>query len=138
MWTAIVDTNLWISFLIGKQLSELKVLMSEGVVIPVYSQELLQEFLQVTQRQKFKKYFKSQAISELIVFLNEIGKMVEITSMVSICRDPKDNYLLALAKDGNVDFLITGDKDLLILKRFEKTIILSYGEFLRAVTQNSK
>jgi uncharacterized protein len=133
MLTAILDTNLWISFLIGKQLSELKLLISEGVIIPVYSQELLQEFLQVTQRQKFKKYFKSQAISELIVFLNEIGKMVEITSMVSICRDPKDNYLLALAKDGNVDFLITGDKDLLILKRFEKTIILSYNEFLMTV-----
>jgi len=138
MWTAIVDTNLWISFLIGKQLSELKVLISEGVIIPVYSQELLQEFLQVTQRPKFKKYFKSQAISELIVFLNEIGKMVEITSIVSICRDPKDNYLLALAKDGNVDFLITGDKDLLILKKFEKTIILSYAEFIMTVTQNSK
>jgi len=133
MLTAILDTNLWISFLIGKQLSELKLLISEGVIIPVYSQELLQEFLQVTQRQKFKKYFKSQAIIELIVFLNEIGKMVEITSMVSICRDPKDNYLLALAKDGNVDFLITGDKDLLILKRFEKTIILSYNEFLMTV-----
>ena len=133
MLTAILDTNLWISFLIGKQLSELKLLISEGVIIPVYSQELLQEFLQVTQRQKFKKYFKSQAIIELIVFLNEIGKIVEITSMVSICRDPKDNYLLALAKDGNVDFLITGDKDLLILKRFEKTIILSYNEFLMTV-----
>lgn len=133
MLTAILDTNLWISFLIGKQLSELKLLISEGVIIPVYSQELLQEFLQVTQRQKFKKYFKSQAIIELIVFLNEIGKIVEITSMVSICRDPKDNYLLALAKDDNVDFLITGDKDLLILKRFEKTIILSYNEFLMTV-----
>jgi len=133
MLTAILDTNLWISFLIGKQLSELKLLISEGVIIPVYSQELLQEFLQVTQRQKFKKYFKSQAIIELIVFLNEIGKMVEITSMVSICRDPKDNYLLALARSEEVDFLITGDKDLLILKRFEKTIILSYNEFLMTV-----
>ena len=38
MWTAIVDTNLWISFLIGKQLSELKLLMSEGVVIDHRSQ----------------------------------------------------------------------------------------------------
>jgi len=37
-------------------LSELKLLITEGVIIPVYSQELLQEFLQVAQRQKCKRW----------------------------------------------------------------------------------
>jgi uncharacterized protein len=46
---------------------------------------------------------------------------IEITSEVSIGRDAKDNYLLALAKDSQADFLITGDRDLLSLVNFEGT-----------------
>ncbi len=50
-------------------------------------------------------------------------------SVVDVCRDTKDNFLLALAKDGNADFLITGDKDLLVLEKYENTQILTYREF---------
>lgn len=59
-----------------------------------------------------------------------IGLYIEITSEVSICRDPKDNYLLALAKDSQANFLITGDGDLLTLTSFEGTEILNYQDFL--------
>jgi len=45
-------------------------------------------------------------------------------------RDPKDLYLLALAKVNNADFLLTGDKDLLILKRHEHTRIISFAGFM--------
>jgi uncharacterized protein len=53
-----------------------------------------------------------------------------VTSEVSLCRDEDDNFLLALAKDSKADFLITGDKDLLVLKQFENTSILTLTEFL--------
>jgi len=62
--------------------------------------------------------------------LKIIGLYIEITSEVSICRDPKDNYLLALAKDSQANFLITGDGDLLTLTSFEGTEILNYQDFL--------
>jgi hypothetical protein len=38
--------------------------------------------------------------------------------------------LLALAKDSKATFLITGDKDLLVLKQFENTSIITLTEFL--------
>lgn len=57
------------------------------------------------------------------------GELVEVRSEVQICRDIKDNFLLALAKDGKADYLLTGDEDLLMLKQFEQTKILSYSEF---------
>jgi len=41
----------------------------------------------------------------------------------------KDNFLLALARDGNADYLITGDKDLRDMKVFEKTKIVTLNEF---------
>ncbi len=42
----------------------------------------------------------------------------------------KDKYLLALAKDSQADFLITGDQDLLILQQFGITKIVTYQQFL--------
>ena len=48
--------------------------------------------------------------------------------MVTVCRDADDNFLLALCLDGHADFLITGDQDLLVLKAFGSTRIISWAE----------
>lgn len=56
-----------------------------------------------------------------------------VTVYITICRDPKDNYLLSLAKDGKADYLITGDQDLLILEKFEQTSICLLNQFLRCL-----
>ena len=45
-------------------------------------------------------------------------------------RDEKDNFLLSLSKDSNANFLITGDRDLLDIKEFESTKIMTISEFL--------
>lgn len=129
----IIDTNLWISFLIGKQLSSLKGLLVEGIIQPVFSQQLLDEINLVTQRPKLQKYFSSEKVRDLIEFLRGIGLLIEIQSRVFICRDAKDNYLLALARDSQADYLISGDGDLLILKNFEGTEILTYQDFIAKV-----
>ena len=56
--------------------------------------------------------------------------LIEVASIVTICRDSKDNFLLALAKDGKADYLLTGDKDLLELKKFGKTKIEKITTFI--------
>ena len=56
--------------------------------------------------------------------------LIEVESSVTVCRDPKDNFLLALAKDGKADYLLTGDKDLLDLIKFGKTKIKTITEFI--------
>ena len=56
--------------------------------------------------------------------------LIEVESIVTICRDPKDNFLLALAKDGKADYLLTGDKDLLDLIKFGKTKIKTITAFI--------
>jgi putative PIN family toxin of toxin-antitoxin system len=55
---------------------------------------------------------------------------VNVGSEITVCRDLKDDFLLALAKDGNANYLITGDKDLLELGCFENTIIIKIADFL--------
>ena len=51
-------------------------------------------------------------------------------SKINECRDPKDNFLLSLSVDGKADFLVTGDSDLLVLEKIEKTKIVSWTEFI--------
>jgi putative PIN family toxin of toxin-antitoxin system len=129
----IIDTNLWISFLIGKQLANLKLFLVEEAIQPVFSQQLFDEIILVTQRPKIQKYFSPEKVTDLINFLKGIGLLFEIKSRVFLCRDAKDNYLLALAKDSQADYLITGDGDLLTLKNFEETEILTYQDFITRI-----
>jgi putative PIN family toxin of toxin-antitoxin system len=125
----ILDTNLWISFLISKKLKKIDTLFENNAVLIIFSQELLEEFIHVARRPKLKKYFSESDILTLLDTFEAYGEMAEVISIIDVCRDPNDNFLLALAKDSNADFLITGDQDLLIIKKFEQTLILSYSEF---------
>ena len=129
MVRAILDTNLWISYLISKRLSEIDELFERDDLVLLFSEVLLDEFIEVAGRSKFRSYFPAKDVEELLSLFDEFGEIVEVTSEVDLCRDPKDNFLLALAKDGQADFLITGDEDLLVIKKFEKTKILSYSVF---------
>lgn len=58
---------------------------------------------------------------------------IEVSSIVNISRDAKDNFLLALAKDGKATHLLTGDKDLLVLKKFGRTKIMTLTEYLSTI-----
>jgi len=125
----VVDTNLWISFLIGKTVGELENKIYEKNLIVLFSEDLTSEIDDVIQRPKFRKYFSISEVKVIYEIHNTVGDKIKIISDVNICRDPKDNFLLSLSRDGKADFLITGDPDLLTLKRFENTIIITYREF---------
>lgn len=126
----IIDTNLWLSFLITKDYSRLDKILSDKLVTLLYSQQLIDEFIEVAQRPKFKKYFTAKDLQELLLGMSRRAHFIDVSVNVEICRDPKDNFLLSLAKDGKASHLITGDKDLLLLKKFGKTKILTLTEYL--------
>jgi predicted nucleic acid-binding protein len=48
---------------------------------------------------------------------------------VEICRDPKDDKFLELAKFVDAQFIVTGDKDLLEIGVFEDVKIVNLAEF---------
>ena len=125
----IIDTNLWISFLISKRLRKLDKLFNNDSVVFIFSNELIAEFLEVAARPKFVKYFKREDVQQVIDVIDCCSETHKVTSVVDECRDVKDNFLLALAKDSKADYLITGDNDLLVIKKFHNTEILTYTEF---------
>ncbi len=109
----VIDTNLWISFLISKDFKELDKQIKKGKVKLIFSVELIDEFLTVADRPKFRKFFSKGDIEELIELFDSYGEIVRVISNVDICRDHKDNFILSLLKDSGADYLLTGDSDLL-------------------------
>ncbi|MBX9783802.1 MAG: putative toxin-antitoxin system toxin component, PIN family [Chitinophagaceae bacterium] len=127
----IVDTNLWIHFLLSGKWEALARKIEEYEVTLVFSEELLQEFIGVTQRPKFRNYFQLKDVEELLKAVRLRAVFAEVTTVISVCRDPNDNFLLALAVDSAATHLLTGDKDLLVLKKIKKTRILTIADYLK-------
>ncbi|MFA4853348.1 MAG: putative toxin-antitoxin system toxin component, PIN family [Bacteroidales bacterium] len=127
----LIDTNIFISFLIGKQLKGLKDQLVQFKVRLIFSEQIIQEIRIVTQKSKLAKHFPKSNIEELIDLIYTIGDNIEISKEPEICRDPKDNFLLEIADKGKADYLVTGDDDLLILTKYKHTKIISYKEFER-------
>lgn len=125
----IIDTNLWISFLIGKELHDLKDLISFGHVKLIISDQSIRELRLVTSRQRLLKYFDTQKVEELLTLIEFVSEKVKIKKIERICRDPKDDFLLAMAKEGKADYLLTGDKDLLEIGKHYRTEIISIRDF---------
>lgn len=133
----IFDTNVWISFLIGKRLSRIKGHISNRKLTIVITEQLLTELRVVTGREKLKKYFPKDSVQELIELLETIGYKVEIKPTHFINRDPKDNFLLDLIDFSQAEFLVTGDKDLLALNPFKTARILTPTDFEKQLAEIS-
>lgn len=126
----VVDTNVFISFLIGKRLRALFDAIVQGNVQLMVTEQLIRELEMTAMDPKFRKYFTSAVLSELLVVIEASALAVEIQPPYpAICRDPKDDFLLALCKKGKADLLVTGDNDLLVLGEHGPTEVISPKEF---------
>lgn len=130
----ILNTNLWISFLITKNFSKLDNFIRKGKIQLLFSDESLSEFLEVATRPKFEDHFTYTDIVETIEYMDQYGTIIKVKSTIDLCRDKKDNFWLELAKDGKADYLVTSDDDLLTLKSFGQKRILKFKDFLNELT----
>lgn len=125
----VVDTNVWISFLLGKSLASLKDALLDSKVIIYFSKELNGEILRVLKYPRISKIIPENDFFELISHFKEKIQLIRSNHLFNECRDPKDNFILELAVSANADFLVTGDADLLVLNPFRNIRIVSPGEF---------
>ena len=125
----IIDTNLWISFLLSKKFDFIGRLLDSGKVELVFCDELIDELMDVSSRPKLRKFFTIDDWTLVFEIIDRHAIHVPVVSSVTLCRDAKDNFLLSLAQDAKANYLITGDKDLLVLKTFSTTKIVKITEF---------
>ncbi len=125
----VIDTNIFISFLINSDFSKLDKIIIEGNATMLLSSELINELISVFDRPKFKKIITNKDKEILMSFFTEFGELVRVKNKVKLSRDSKDDFLLSLSIDGKATHLITGDADLLILKKVKKTKILTIKDY---------
>lgn len=133
----IIDTNLWISYLITRKYDFLDALIISSKINLIFSEELLDEFLDVTSRPKFNKYFDKSDVNRLFQFFDKYAIFVDVKSNVQFSRDNNDDFLLNLALDSKADYLLSGDSDLLILKQIGDTKIITMGELKELLSVNN-
>jgi len=129
----VIDTNIWISFLIGKTITPgFNKLLADKRFEILLSNELYEELKEVICRAKFSKYITPPAAEYFLQLFSVATLQINVVSIVSISTDTDDNFLLALAKDGKAHFLITGDKPhLLKLHKFENTQVITFADFYK-------
>ena len=132
----IIDTNLWISFLLSKKFNFIDKLMDSGKVELVFCTELLTELAEVASRPKLRRYFTTEDWELIFRIIDQYAVYIPVVSSITICRDPKDNFLLSLAKDAKANYLLTGDNDLLVLKVFNVTQIITITKFQTIISSN--
>ena len=94
---------------------------------------MIDEFLDVSKRPKLRRFFSASDIESILETIEEYAEFINVETKIETCRDPKDNFLLSLSVDGNADYLLTGDKDLLDLKKFGVTTIITISDFLKSL-----
>lgn len=100
----IIDTNLWISFLITKDYSKLDEILFEKKAILIFSQELLDEFLEVAKRPKFRRFFPTGDIETLLETIEEYAIFVEVKVLWIFVETPKITFYWHSPKMGKPTF----------------------------------
>lgn len=89
----VIDTNIFISFLISNSFSKFDKFLQENKIRILFSEELLNEVLEVIGRPKIKKYFTDKEVVTLLDAISVHADFIAVTSQIDICRDKKDNFL---------------------------------------------
>jgi len=126
----ILDTNWYVSATINrKSRRRLYQLLIDERLQVLYTNQLMAEFSEVIFRPKFQKIITSNQVQRFIRLILPTLEYIRLKTIITLSRDPKDNYLLSLSKDGKAKYLVTGDPDLLVIKQFGQTHIVTMAEF---------
>jgi putative PIN family toxin of toxin-antitoxin system len=109
----ILDSNIWISYIITKQLHKLVSKINDNFLAVLTSYYLVKEIRDVLARPKFKKYIKLSDIEEVISLHLKLCRYVQTEDTLKNLTDPKDNFLISLYYKGGATILVSGDKELL-------------------------
>ena len=128
----VIDTNDYISAIIGKKHREKLSIVLKRSDIEIFADEnLIAEIKDVGYRNKFRKYVSIEEVDIFIEILRKRLTFINPISVVTDSPDPDDNYLLALALDSKSEYLITGDKqDLISLNPYKGIEIIRLYQFL--------
>ena len=132
---AVLDTNILVSGLVAEQGYPRQILDAwlEGHYILVISLYLVEELVHVLSYPRIAKRLRLDE-EELAVILAALLSEAEVTPgrlhLPGVTRDPKDDAVMACAKEGEADYIVSGDRDLLVLGEYEGIRIVTPRRFV--------
>ena len=136
----VLDTNILISALITSVSPSAQVLAlwrSRRFDLLTCAQQL-EEFARATRYPQVRARLLPAVAGALLNRVRDRAMVLENLPKLEIAPDPDDNYLLALAEAGEAQFLVTGDKPLLGLKRHKSTRIVTPTALIELLKEGSK
>ena len=138
----VLDTNTLVSafFWEGNE-AELLRKIEQGKANLYITNEILKEVEEVIKRPKFDKVMKNadltpDQIMQKIVSLSHL--VIAPKLIIKVCRDEKDNKFLECAESGKVDYIVSGDEDLLSLKEYKGIPIVRTWRILQLLNYGDK
>jgi len=133
--TVVADTNVIVSALFwGGNESKIVHLVEEGKIKLLTSVALLDELKKVLMYERFG--LNEKEIDDNVKYILTISKIISPKRRLRVIReDPADNRVLECALAGKAAYIVSGDKHLLQLKKFEKAKILRPKEFLSIIKE---
>ncbi|GHU75151.1 hypothetical protein FACS189461_0860 [Spirochaetia bacterium] len=129
----VIDINIFVSSFFWKGNPRKVVNRSRDGLDELYiTQEILEQISKVINRPKFNA--NKDGVMFFIKSIEEIAKFILVTEKIQNgSRDVDDNVILECGITGNVDYIITGDDDLLVLKEFNGIKIVAPKEYLEII-----
>jgi len=128
---AVLDSNVWLAILTTDGFCRRLWRFARNKCRFIVSDDILDE---VEEKLRMKFGFSPRHARLMAYFVERQTEFVRVTSTIAVCRDADDNRILAAALDSRCSHLVTGDLDLLVLKSFEGTDIVTPREFLELVS----
>lgn len=134
MTRVVFDTNVIVSAMLFIDSAPGRAILAgleHGTIL--MSQSLAGELSHVLDRGKFDRYLPRERRERFLASLIRATDLINVKTSIHACRDPKDNRILELAVDGDADFIVTGDADLLVLRWFRNIRIVTPAGLLRSI-----
>lgn len=129
MTRVVLDTNIFISAVLGGRLEIIIDEWKAGKFKLIVTDSVAREYLDVINRPKFK--IPQAEIVAVSDYLLQLGEFVTSTEKIHIIvADPTDNKFLEAAWAGKVNFIVSGDNHLLELKTFREIPIITAKQFI--------
>lgn len=110
----LLDSNVWLSIIDSRRGLCRRLWARVKRECEVFSGDEIIAEVEEKLRMKFRR--SSREAARLAAHVADRSRRIELTGAApSICRDPDDNVILALALEAHCEFIITGDGDLLAL-----------------------
>ena len=126
---AVFDTNVLIAAFVAEGLcASLLRRARRGDFLLYLSPFIISEFENVLSKKI--KADKPEIRDAIKILMETVYENVETGEEVKgVCRDKDDDNILSCAKVSRADYLVTGDRDFLILKKFGRTRIITPRDF---------